>query len=151
MGKTSVVFWTERTEKMGAVPQGKQSVVDAIAKIVKQEIGEKWVNGALRIAKIESSYNCNATGPRTKHGNAKGVFQMLDSSARALGYDPKKMHDCDQGIRAGVAHMKECIASGVKTDRDMAACHVAGWRGWNIKLARRSERYKQQYIRLARA
>ena len=44
MGKTSVVFWTERTEKMGAVPQGKQSVVDAIAKIVKQEIGEKWVN-----------------------------------------------------------------------------------------------------------
>lgn len=87
----------------------------------------------------------------TRHGRAKGVFQLIDSSARTLGFNPNKMHDCDQNIAAGIAHMKECITHGVKDSRDMAACHVAGWRNWNIRLARRHERYKQHYVRLASA
>ena len=131
------------------VPDSKQPVADAVARIAKEELGEKWVQSALKLAKIESNYTCKINGPRTAHGHAKGVFQVIDSSARALGYDPKRLHECDHGIRAGIAHMKRCLEAGVADHRQMAACHVAGWAGWNVKLARRHERYKQQYIQLA--
>ena len=134
-----------------ALSQKKKMVIDQITKVVRQELGEEWVASALKIAKVESGYNCKATGPRTRHGSAKGVFQMIDSSARALGYDPAKMYDCSENIAAGVAHMKVCISYGVKDPRGMAACHVAGWNHWNVKLARQHERYKQQYIRMASA
>ena len=131
--------------------QKHKIVVDQIARVVRQELGEQWVESALKIAKVESGFNCKATGPRTRHGHAKGVFQMMDSSARALGFDPAKMHDCNENIAAGVAHMKVCIKYGVKDPRGMAACHVAGWNHWNVKLARQHERYKQRYINMATA
>ena len=111
----------------------------------------QWVSSALKIAKVESGYQCNATGPKTRHGHAKGIFQLIDSSAQTLGFDPKRMYDCNENIAAGVAHMKVCISYGVKDPRGMAACHVAGWNHWNVKLARQHERYKQQYIRMATA
>ncbi len=133
------------------VPFKKQTVIEKIEKKVRSELGEKWVPSALKIAKVESSYNCKATGPMTRHGRAKGLFQLIDSSARTLGFDPKKMHDCDENIAAGIAHMRACIDHGVTDSRGMAACHVAGWNNWNVRLARRPERYKQQYIRMASA
>lgn len=138
-----------QTEKF--IPRSKPSVIEKITKEVERELGEKWVSSALKIAKVESGYNCKATGPMTRHGRAKGVFQLIDSSARTLGFNPSKMHDCDQNIAAGIAHMKECINHGVTDSKDMAACHVAGWRNWNVRLARRPERYKQHYIKLASA
>lgn len=138
-----------QTEKF--IPRSKPSVIEKITKEVQRELGDKWVSSALKIAKVESGYNCKATGPMTRHGRAKGVFQLIDSSARTLGFNPNKMHDCDQNIAAGIAHMKECINHGVSNSRDMAACHVAGWRNWNIRLARRHERYKQHYVKLASA
>lgn len=126
-----------------------KTVTNEIARITREELGEKWVPTALKLAKIESNYRCNIDGPRTAHGRAHGVFQLIDGSARALGFDPKRLHECDYGIRAGIAHMKKCIDAGVATHNQMSACHVAGWAGWNMKLARRSERYKQKYIRMA--
>ena len=127
----------------------KQEVAKLIAKHVSNQIGEKWVDTALRLAKIESGFNCAAKGPRTRHGNAKGLFQLLDKSAITLGFDPKDMYSCDKNILAGVAHMKACIDLGKVSDsREMAACHVAGWANWNVKLARRPERYKQRYVTL---
>ncbi|CAB4130544.1 LT_GEWL domain containing protein [uncultured Caudovirales phage] len=144
--RSQVILQTDRF-----VPFKKQEVVEKIAKKVSQELGEKWVQGALKIAKLESGFNCKATGPMTRHGRAKGLFQMIDSSAKSLGFDPKKMHDCDENIAAGVAHMKMCIQYGVVDARGMAACHVAGWGNWNVRLARRPERYKQHYIKLATA
>jgi len=134
-----------------AISQKKRVVVDQITKVVRQELGEQWVASALKIAKVESSYQCNATGPKTRHGRAKGVFQLIDSSARTLGFDPGKMYDCNENIAAGVAHMKVCIKYGVKDPRGMAACHVAGWNHWNVKLAKQHERYKQRYINMASA
>ena len=131
--------------------QKKRVVIDRITAVVRKEIGEEWVASALKIAKIESGYQCNATGPKTRHGRAKGVFQLIDSSARTLGFDPGKMYDCNENIAAGVAHMKVCISYGVKDPRGMAACHVAGWNHWNVKLARQHERYKQRYINMAAA
>jgi hypothetical protein len=134
-----------------AASQKKRVVIDQITTVVKKELGEQWVESALKIAKVESGYRCNATGPKTRHGHAKGVFQLIDSSARTLGFDPRKMYDCNENIAAGVAHMKVCIKYGVKDPRGMAACHVAGWNHWNVKLARQHERYKQRYIHMATA
>ena len=151
-------FWREeaaRQEKTlptkGGVTKDKKKVMDRIATVVTREIGEQWVPTALRIAKVESNYQCHVSGPNTRHGRAKGVFQLIDSSAKALGFDPRKMHDCNENIAAGVAHMKVCISYGVKDPRGMAACHVAGWHHWNVKLAKQHERYKQRYINMAAA
>ena len=128
----------------------KQKVADAIKRNVTAQIGAKWVDTALRIAKLESGFTCRAKGPKTRHGHAKGVFQLIDSSAKTLGFDPTNMYDCEQNILAGVAHMKACIDLGrVSEPREMAACHVAGWTKWNVKLSRRPERYKQRYVSLA--
>jgi hypothetical protein len=131
--------------------QTKRVVINQITTVVRKELGEEWVASALKIAKVESGYQCHVTGPKTRHGRAKGVFQMMDSSAKALGFDPRKMYDCNENIAAGVAHMKVCIKYGVKDPRGMAACHVAGWNHWNVKLARQHERYKQRYINMASA
>lgn len=128
----------------------KQKVIDAIALHVTAQIGSKWVDTAMRIAKLESGFSCRAKGPKTRHGHAKGVFQLIDSSARTLGFDPAQMYDCDQNILAGIAHMKACIELGhVSEPREMAACHVAGWANWNVRLARRPELYKRRYVALA--
>jgi hypothetical protein len=136
--------------KPSKITADKQKVIDAIRLHVADQIGSKWVDTALRIAKLESGFSCRAKGPKTRHGHAKGVFQLIDSSARTLGFDPTNMYDCEQNILAGIAHMKACInQGGVREPREMAACHVAGWSNWNVKLARRSERYKQRYVSLA--
>ena len=151
-------FWREEFAKkepadLGklATSQKKKVVIDQIIKVVRRELGEEWVASALKIAKVESGYQCHVTGPNTRHGRAKGVFQLIDSSARTLGFDPSRMYDCNENIAAGVAHMKVCIRYGVKDPRGMAACHVAGWHHWNVKLARHHERYKQRYINMAAA
>ena len=57
--------------------------------------------------------------------------------------------ECEYGIAAGIMHMQRCVAAGVRTHAQMSACHVAGWGGWQRRLASRAERYKQQYIRMA--
>lgn len=118
-------------------------IPSVIAATVRREIGEQWVIPALKIAKIESGYNCKATGPATRHGRAKGVFQVMDGSARALGFSPRRMHDCNEGIRAGVAHMKLCIRHGVRTGVEMAACHLSGVGGWRYN---RNMTYKRKYL-----
>jgi hypothetical protein len=116
---------------------------------VRAELGDQWVPTAVSLARLESGFNCRATGPHTRHGRAKGVFQVMPGSARALGYDYAKLHDCDYGIAAGIAHMRSCIRAGVRTHSDMARCHVAGVGGWNARLNRSAERYKNKYVRLA--
>lgn len=127
----------------------KQAVADMVARETVKQIGAQWVPTALKLAQIESSYNCAAVGPRTRHGNARGVLQVMPGSARALGYDPRRLNECGYGIAAGVAHMESCIKSGVRTHAQMASCHVAGTYGWRTRLNARSERYKKEYVRLA--
>jgi len=49
------------------------------------------------IAQTESSFNPAAIGPKTKYGTAKGMFQMIDSTARRYGvqdqFDPAQEAD----------------------------------------------------------
>jgi len=127
----------------------KQQVADMVAAETSRRLGAQWVTTALKLAKIESSFNCGAVGPRTRHGNARGVLQVMPGSARALGYDPRRLNECQYGIAAGVAHMASCIQSGVRTHAQMAACHVAGTYGWKARLNPRAERYRREYVRLA--
>lgn len=127
----------------------KQAVAEMVAAETARRLGAQWVPTALKLAKIESSYNCGAVGPRTRHGHARGVLQVMPASARALGYDPRHLNDCRYGIAAGVAHMASCIQSGVRTHAQMASCHVAGTYGWRARLNPRAEKYRRSYIRMA--
>lgn len=127
----------------------KQAVAEMVAQETARRLGAQWVPTALKLAKIESSYNCGAVGPRTRHGHARGVLQVMPASARALGYDPRHLNDCRYGIAAGVAHMASCIQSGVRTHAQMASCHVAGTYGWRARLNPRAEKYRRSYIKLA--
>lgn len=125
------------------------NVRDMVARETERTLGRQWVPTALKLAKIESGFRCNATGPRTRHGRARGVFQVMPGTARAMGFNPAKLHECGYGIAAGIAHMRQCIASGVRTHAQMASCHVSGWYGWKARLNKRAENYRRKYIRLA--
>lgn len=127
----------------------RQAVAEMVAAETRRQLSEKWVPTALKLATIESGFNCAAVGPNTRHGRARGVLQVMPGSARALGYDPARLNECQYGISAGVAHMRRCYEAGAKTHAQMAACHVAGWGGFDKKLARRSEIYKLKYVRMA--
>jgi soluble lytic murein transglycosylase-like protein len=129
---------------------------DRVRKIVerqaRQQLGEKWVNVAVKIAHAESRFTTTAVGPVVKMPSgpesARGVMQVMPSSARALGFADiaRLTRDDEYSVAAGIAHMKACIASGVTTDAEMSACHVSGVMGWKVKLHRRAEQYKRQYV-----
>jgi hypothetical protein len=143
--------WAENSpygslQTAAVVPANKEKVAELITWHASEKLGPQWKATALKLAKIESNFNCGAVNKKSR---ASGVFQVMPRTAVAMGYDPKRLLECEYGIHAGIAHMERCIAAGVRTHRDMAACHVAGWGGWNKRLARKSERYKQKYIRLA--
>jgi len=127
----------------------KMKVAQEIANKVRSRMGEEWVVPALKIAKIESSYTCNVRGPKTRHGRAVGPLQVLPSSAMSLGISVADLHSsCIMQIEAGIRHMERCIKKGAKTPAQMSSCHVSG-NPFNGRLARKAERYRQQYIRLA--
>ena len=112
------------------VPASGATVQRMVETRAEQVLGRQWVGTAVLLARKESSFRCNAVGPRTRHGRALGVFQVMPGSARALGYQYNKLVDCRYGIDAGLAHMKMCIAHGVRTEQQMLACHLRGVAGW---------------------
>jgi len=147
---TSDIFGFNAKSPTISVNPGREAVANLVAKRAGERLGSQWVDSAVRLAKLESGFNCRATGPKTRHGRAKGILQMLDGSARVLGYDPRRMHECEYGIQAGLAHMDMCIQHGVRTHHDMARCHVSGWGNWNHRLKNRgAERYRQRYVKMA--
>jgi hypothetical protein len=68
--------------------------------------------------------------------------RMLRHFGAELGVE-----DTGHGIAAGLAHMRLCIASGVRTPTQMASCHVSGSHGWKVRLNNRSENYRRQYVK----
>jgi len=133
-----------------AMSPAKSMVAEMVASEARSRLGENHVNDALRLTKLESEFRCHVLGPKTRHGRAVGPLQVLPSSARALGVE--NLHsDCKAQIRAGILHMEKCISVGAKSYSQLAACHVAGWGGWNKKLNRRAQVYRNKYIRMAHA
>lgn len=153
-------YWREEAARQVAKPVASQRVVRSsperahVKKIVadeaRKQLGDKWVPVALQIAYVESRFNPAAVGPKTRHGRAQGVMQVMPGTARAMGYDPARLRDASYGASAGVAHMRLCIASGVRTEHQMALCHVSGVGGWKRRLNVRDERYKIKYTALVR-
>lgn len=147
-GKRRVRHVRVQSEEPTIAPQ-KKAVADMVAAETARRLGEQWVPSALKIAKLESGFNCGAIGPKTRHGRAKGVFQVMPGSARAMGYDYSRLRDCQYGISAGISHMDMCLKSGVKTHAQMSACHVSGVGGWQRRLNPRAEQYRRKYVRMA--
>jgi hypothetical protein len=136
-------------ESPPSVPANRTAVSKMVASSAESRLGGQWVNTALKLAKLESGFNCAAVGPKTRHGRARGVLQVIPASAKALGYNPSRLNECKHGIDAGIAHMQSCLDAGVRTHEQMARCHVAGVGGWNKRLSRSAERYKRAYVRMA--
>lgn len=128
------------------------NISELVAKKTKEKLGEKWVSTSLKIAKIESSFNCGALGPHTKGGRGRGIFQVMPGSAKALGYSYSRLSECEYGIDAGLAHMEKCLSvnGGDMTTSQMASCHVSGWGGFDRRLKKYSETYRNKYIYLAK-
>ena len=113
---------------LAATPaQAQMTARQAVAHEARQQLGEQWVAIADRLAYKESTWNARAVGPRTRHGRARGVLQVLPASARALGYpDAKRLLEPRYGAAAGVAHMAMCLRKGVRTEHQMIRCHNTG-------------------------
>jgi hypothetical protein len=133
-----------------SMDQSKSKVAKMVADEARSKLGERYVDSALKLANLESRFRCHVLGPKTRHGRAVGPLQVLPSSARALGVD--SLHnDCKAQIRAGILHMEKCLQVGAKSYSQLAACHVAGWGGWNKKLNRKATAYRTKYVRMAHA
>jgi soluble lytic murein transglycosylase-like protein len=135
-----------------ALPAKKQAVAAAVARQASKKLGSQWAQTAVRLAKIESSFNCNAAGPRVRsHGGdrALGPMQVMPRTARSMGFEPSRLRECEYGIAAGVEHMRRCIETGVRTHVQMSSCYVSGLAGWKKRLHPGAERYRAEYIRLA--
>jgi len=124
----------------------REYVAARVAAQARTKLGSKWVNSAIKIAHTESRMNPNAVGPRTKQGRAQGVMQVMPATARAMGFNPSRLRETEYGIAAGIEHMRLCILSGVELEAQLSKCHVAGVRGWKMRLNRRAERYKHKYV-----
>jgi len=159
--ESNAAYWTKEWERWNGsvkvtatsnLSADRERVKKVVERQARQELGAKWVNVAVKIANTESRFNTRAVGPVVKTGKeqqqARGVMQVLPSSARALGFHDiaRLTRDDEYSVAAGIAHMKACIASGVTTDAEMSACHVSGVMGWKVKLNRRAEQYKRQYV-----
>lgn len=128
----------------------KSPVAAMVAREVEAKLGQQWVQTALKLTKIESGFNCGAVGSHTRHGRAQGLLQVMPGTARAMGYDPSRLRECQYGLAAGIEHMRRCIETGVRTHAQMSSCHVSGFHGWKMRLNSRAEKYRNKYIRLAR-
>jgi hypothetical protein len=117
----------------------------------ERKLGKKWVSTMLQIAKVESGYRCNAVGPRlgkSHHGErAMGIFQVLPSSAKSLGFNGSReeLLSCGGGIEIGLAHAQRCLDWGVRSAAEMASCHVSG-PNWNLPLKKRAAKYRREYV-----
>lgn len=129
-----------------SVPAKRQHVARIVHDRAERKLGRKWAPVAVRLAHVESRFNHGAVGPKTRHGRAQGILQVMPGTARAMGYNPSRLRELEYGLDAGLHHMALCLQSGVQTEAQMAKCHVAGFKGWRVRLNRQAERYKWQYV-----
>lgn len=104
---------------------------DDVRRMVANEATRQGVPVALAYAvtHVESRFRCDAIGPRTRHGRARGPLQIIASSARALGFDgaESELATCGAGLRYGMAHLRRCVDLAGGDSARAATCHVQGW------------------------
>ena len=91
---------------------------------------------ALQISGVESSFDPNAKPIDPKTGkprsSAKSLFQVIDSTFKGLGGDPKKRNDPMENIRVGVKYLAQNQAALTKTlgrapkPQELYATHFLG-------------------------
>lgn len=99
--------------------EGSRDVQSMIVHTVTARLGSQWADTALRIARIESGFRCNA-----RNGRAVGVFQ--NTRPEAFGVSRSAALTCAGGVTAGVAHMERCIRLGASNSLQMMRCHNSG-------------------------
>ena len=57
---------------------------------------------AMGVAFQESRFDC---GARSKAG-ARGIMQVMPATAKWLGYDAQRLHECEYGARVGMDYLK---------------------------------------------
>lgn len=137
---------TRNREPRQHIRERQRRVVKVVERQARQKLGERWVKTAVKISYVESRHNPAAVGPKTRHGRARGVMQVIPPTARAMGFQYSRLNELEYGVAAGIHHMAICIQTGVRTDAEMAACHVAGPKGWRIRLRRTAQTYKHRYV-----
>lgn len=142
--------WAGSIDYTAIKSQPRSDVAKMVADEARLRLGVQHVESALRLTKLESGFRCHVLGPKTRHGRAVGPLQVLPSSARALGVY-NMQGNCKAQITAGILHMQKCLSVGARAYNQLAACHVAGWGGWNKKLNRKATAYRAQYVRMAQA
>jgi len=85
-------FETSSNAPKANVKVGKQEISALLDEIPREfGINPKWVKA---IAQVESNFNPDAVGPKTKYGQAEGLVQLMPATAKALGvknsFDPKQ-------------------------------------------------------------
>lgn len=83
---------------------------------------------ALAVLKQESDGNERAEGKPTAYGTAKGLMQVIDSTAKGLGITDS--YNADQNIDGGVRHLSEMMA--VFKDQRLALM-AYNWGDGNVK------------------
>ena len=72
---------------------------------------------ALAMAQQESGFNPGAVGPETKWGRARGLYQYIDDTAKAMGIDPT------DPSQAADAAMRQLAAQAAEKGWDWAIAH----------------------------
>lgn len=103
------------------------------------------VNVLMALGHQESRYNPNARGPMTQWGQAHGLMQYLNSTAKNLGINP---YDPNQAIEAAAMQIRERLDKGYSME-DAVKEHFAGP---NRKLwGAKTRRYGIEVLEKARA
>ena len=118
-GQFAVAAAASPARDRGVAAVARGDVQRAIEQAVCARIGCAWVAAALRIAKIESGFRCNA-----RNGRAVGVFQNTDPAR--FGVSRSAALTCSGGVAAGVAHMAMCVRLGAHDAVSMMRCHNSG-------------------------
>jgi hypothetical protein len=102
-----------------------------------------------RIVERESRARLGSQWTSTAMDRAQGAMQVMPRTAKAMGLDPRRLTECEYGIRAGIEYMRRCLETGVTNHAQMSSCYISGW-GWRkVKLHARAEKYRREYIRMA--
>lgn len=137
---------TERPESV-RIPEGSLLPDDPKIRETLVAAAERHkINPALLFAMAhqESRYNPEAVGPDTKWGRAEGMFQFLNSTAKAKGIDPRNY---EQAANAAAQDLAEQI---VKNGMEWAVAHHHA--GPNPKLhGEKTRKYVQEVLAKAEA
>jgi soluble lytic murein transglycosylase-like protein len=101
---------------------------DNVVALVDAKAREMGVPIALarKTAKAESSFRCNAVGPRTRQGHAQGPLQIMPRSARGLGHKGGPLNNCGAGLHYGMKHLAMCYRLAGGNQQLAFRCHQGG-------------------------